>query len=345
MPSFRLSELATVIGADLAGDSDPVISGVASIEAAGPGDITFINKKSLLPNLEVTRASAVLVPPDVECSLPVLRLEDPYAGFVQILQRFAPAREVLFPAGVHPSAVIDAEARIHESVAIGPCAVVAAGAIIGAGSALGPHVIVGAETVIGENCLLYAGAIVRERCVLGREVILQAGAVIGSDGFGYIPGTNGMERVPQIGRVVLEDGVEVGANACIDRATTGDTVIGAGTKIDNLVQIAHNVQVGRHCALSAQCGIAGSCRIGDGVQMGGQVGIGDHLEVGAEAKLAGKSGIWRNIPAGQITLGYPAFERKATLQMVANVRKLPDLMKRLGKLEDRLLGNKQTGKE
>jgi len=345
VPSFRLSEIAADIGANLAGDSDPIITGAAGIETAGPGDITFIQSRSLLPKLATTRAAAVLVKPDMECSLPALRLEDPYKGFVQLLHRFAPAREIVFPAGVHPSAVVDAEATVHESVAIGPCAVVAAGAIIGAGSALGPHVVVGAETVIGENCLLYAGAIVRERCVLGDQVTLQAGAVIGSDGFGYIPGEHGMVRVPQIGRVVLEDGVEVGANACIDRATTGDTVIGAGTKLDNLVQIAHNVQVGQHCALSAQCGIAGSSQIGDGVQMGGQVGIGDHLQVGDEARLAGKSGIWRNIPAGQTTFGYPAFERRETLQMVANVRKLPDLIKRIGKLEDRLLDREQTGKE
>jgi UDP-3-O-[3-hydroxymyristoyl] glucosamine N-acyltransferase len=338
MEPIRLSALARELGLDWEGGQDPLVTGAAGIESAGPGDLTFAHKKEFEPLLASTQAAAVLVRPGVECPVPSLRAEDPYAVFARVLHRFLTPQERLFPPGIHPTAVIDPTARVAADVAIGPYCYVGPGTRVGKGTALGALVVLAPDVEVGQDCLLHHHVTVREACILGNGVVLHPGVVIGSDGFGYLPGQTGLEKVPQVGRVVVEDAVEIGANSCIDRATTGQTVIGAGTKIDNLVQVAHNVQIGPHCAISAQTGISGSCQVGQGVIMGGQVGLADHVRVCDGAKIGAKSGIFREIPAGQTVFGYPAFEFREAWRLVSLQRRLPELQERVRELERRTAG-------
>ncbi len=333
---MRLSELADWLELPWEGEEDPEIDAAAGFSDAGPGTITFVDTPALERRLADTTAGAVIARPGVACPRPVIRAEQPRLVFARVLERFAPPLERVFPAGIHPSAVVAPEAELAEGVAVAPGCVIGPGARIGAGTRLGPRVVVEADAVIGRDCLLHAGAVVRERCRLGDRVVLQAGAVIGSDGFGYVPGPDGLYKIPQIGIVVLEDDVEVGANACIDRATTGVTRIGRGSKIDNLVQVGHNVRIGNWCAISAQSGISGSCVLEDRVTLGGQVGIADHLTVGEGARVAAQSGITRDVPPGQTVFGYPAVEFRRAFRQVALVQRLPALAQRLPELARRL---------
>lgn len=210
---------------------------------------------------------------------------------------------------------------------------VGAGTTVGAGTRLGAHVSLGPDVTVGQRCTLYPQVTVREGCSLGSDVVLHVGVVVGSEGFGYLPGESGLEAVPQVGVVIIEDRVEIGAGSCIDRATTGSTVVGAGTKIDNLIQIGHNVKVGRHCALSAQSGISGSCVLGDGVIAGGQIGIADHVTVGSGARIGAQSGIMKDVEPGASVFGSPALEVGETFRIFGAMRKLPEMVRRLAKLE------------
>ncbi len=337
MSGWRLSELAAGLGLTCEGGHDPLITGVSGIENAGPGDLTFVASRRFESYLEGTRAAAVILKEGVSCPVPCLRAADPQAAFAALLGRFAPSRERVFPPGVHPTAVVDPTAVLGAGAAVGPYAVIGAGARIGDGCALGAHVVVGPDVTLGAGCTLYPHVTLREGCVLGAGVILHAGAVVGSDGFGYVPGPDGLVKIPQVGSVILEDGVEIGANCCIDRAQTDATRIGAGTKIDNLVQVGHNVTVGRACALSAQVGLSGSCRLGDGVVMGGQVGCADHITLGDRVRVGAQSGLDRDVPDGQSVFGYPAVEHRLAFRLVALVRKLPEIVQRLKRLEDAAL--------
>jgi UDP-3-O-[3-hydroxymyristoyl] glucosamine N-acyltransferase len=333
MKAWRLSELAAGLGLTREGD-DPLITGVAGIESAGPGDLTFVGNRRFEKFLAGTRAAAVILKPGVACALPCLRAPDPQSAFAAVLARFAPPRDRIFPPGVHATAVVDATAVMGAGVAVGPYAVIGAGARVGDGCALGAHVVLGPDSVLGPECTLYPHVTVREGCVLGAGVILHAGAVVGSDGFGYVPGPQGLVKIPQVGKVVLEDGVELGANCCVDRAQTDATRIGAGTKIDNLVQIGHNVQIGRSCALSAQTGLSGSCRLGDRVVMGGQAGCADHVTLGNDVRVGAQSGLDRDVPDGQAVFGYPAVEHRLGYRLVSLVRRLPEIVERLKRLEE-----------
>ncbi len=333
MPAVRLSELGAALGLAREGDQDPLLTGAAGIETAGPGDLAYLDHPRFWPHLATTRAGAVILRSGVQCPRPCLRTSAPLASFAAALAWFATPRERIFPPGVHPTAVIDPTARVDAGAAIGPYAVIGAGARVERGAALGAHVVIGPDAVIGPDCLLYPHVTVREGCVLGAGVILHAGAVIGSDGFGYAQGPHGRIKIPQIGTVVLEDGVEVGANACIDRAQTDQTRIGAGTKIDNLVQIGHNCSIGRDCALSAQTGISGSCRLGDRVVTAGQVGCSDHVTIGDDVMVGGKSGIDKDVPAGRRMFGYPALEARQAFRLVVLFKSLPRLVERIRRLE------------
>ncbi len=331
--SLRLSELADRLGVPASGDADPLITGVAGLDDAGEGDITFAEDRRRVKALATTGASAAVVAPEADCPLPALRDADPRAVFTRILALFAPDPDGVFPPGVHPTALVHESAVVAEDAAVGPYAVVGADVEIGADTRLGPHVVLERGVRIGARGRLHAQVTVREDCVLGDDCILHPGAVIGSDGFGYHPGPEGLVRIPQIGIVVLEDRVEIGANTCVDRATTGETRIGAGTKIDNQVQVAHNVRIGANTAISAQTGISGSCVIGSGVSMGGQVGMGDHMSLGDGVKVAGKSGITRDVPAGETVFGYPAVEIRRAFRQVALIQRLPEFFDRLMRLE------------
>src|SRR5262249_8410721 len=289
--------------------------------------------------LGTTRASAVLIPagePVTRGDVAWVRVPSPHLAFARLLALFHPGPS---PApGVHPRAEGHPAARVHPTATVMALAVVEAGAAIGARTVLWPGSYVGEGSQLGEDCVLQPGAVVRERCLLGDRVVLQPGAVVGSDGFGFAfdPAGPAHVKVPQIGIVRIEDEVEVGAGSCIDRATTGETVIGRGTKIDNLVQIAHNVRVGPLSILCAQVGISGSTEVGSGVVMGGQVGVVGHLSIGDGAKIAAQSGVAHDVePGGQVS-GYPAVRRGLWLRQSAALKQLPELLKEIRSLRARL---------
>ncbi len=333
MTGRTLGDIALELGGELLGPGEMTITGYGGLEDAGPGELSFVNSSALADAAGQSKAGALLVPPGFAPDRPAVRVDDPHGAFVRLLAEIAPDPDLLFPPGVHPTAVISPDADVAAAVSIGPFCVIGPGVRLGVGTRLGAHVVLERDVRLGADCLVYSRVTVRYGCLLGDRVILHPGAVIGSDGFGYLPGPSGMTKIPQVGIVVLEDDVEVGAGSCIDRAKAGRTVVGTGTKIDNLVQIGHNVKIGAHCALSAQVGIAGTVVLGEGVFAGGQVGIGDHLEVGPGAKLAGKSGIWRDVPAGETVFGYPALNIKEAFRITSAVRRLPDLIKRWRTLE------------
>ncbi len=327
MTGWTLSDLAQELDGELLGPGDFVVSGVSGLEDAGPGDLSFVAKRGVWAKVGQSNAGALIVGAGQDPDRPAIRVANPYEAFVRLLARFAPDIKLLFPDGVHPTAVVDADADITRAQAVGAYCVIGPGVVLGRGTRLGAHVVVEANVKMGDDCTIYPRVTIQHSCQLGSRVIVHPGAVIGSDGFGYLPGQEGLTKIPQVGIVVIEDDVEIGAGACVDRAMAGRTVIGRGTKIDNLVQIGHNVKIGAHCALSAQVGIAGTSVLEEGVVAGGQVGIGDHLHIGQGAKLAGKSGVWRDVPAGTAVFGYPALNIKEAFRITSAMRQLPDLVR------------------
>lgn len=344
MDPMHLRDLARQLEGEVVGDGGVLITGVAGLEHAGPGDITFLAARDRVEQLAGCAAAAVIVGPGLDVDRPAVRVADPYAAFARLLARLEMDVDRVFPRGIHPTAVVDPTADVSRAAAIGPCCVIGAGTVIGEGTRLGAHVVLGPEVVVGRDGRLHAGVCVRERCRLGDRVILHANCVVGSDGFGYRPGPGGLVKIPQVGIVVLEDDVELGAGTCVDRATVGQTVIGRGTKLDNLVQIGHNVVIGAHCAISAQTGISGSCRLGDRITMGGQVGLADHLTIGDGVKVGAKSGLHRDTPAGSEVFGYPALDAREAFRVASALRKLPDLLRTVARLE-RLVGRASDSRE
>src|SRR2546422_3641324 len=303
---MKLSEIASALGGELRGDGGVEMVDVAPIEDARPGTLTFLADRRLAARLATTRAAAVLLPPDApEVALPSVRVAHPYLAFVA-------AVELLHPppprpaARVDPSAVIAASARLGPGAVVGPRVVIGERTTIGRDATLHPNVTIYHDVAIGDGFTAHAGVVVREGTRIGDRVVLHAGAVIGSDGFGYLPLPEGIRKIPQIGTVVLEDEVEVGANATVDRAALGATVVGRGTKIDNLVMVAHGCRIGPECLLAAQVGLSGSSTLGARVLLGGQVGLAGHQTVGDRAQVAAKSGVHGDVPAGAVYGGYPA---------------------------------------
>lgn len=320
-PGLTLAEAAALTGAALAG-GDPALrlTGAAPLRAAGPGDVAFATGPKVAADLAATRAGACLVPPgmaDAPCAL--LVAADPKSAWVRLAAALHPDPAPV--PGIGPGAQVHPAAVLGPGVEIGPNAVVGAGAELGAGCIVGPTAVIGAGCVLGPGCRIGAGASVA-CAILGAGVILHPGVRLGTDGFGYVPGPRGALKVPQLGRVILGDGVEVGANSCIDRGTGEDTEIGAGTKLDNLVHIAHNVKVGRHCLIMTQVGIAGGTVLGDGCIVAGQAAIRDHVTIGAGVTLAPQSGVTKDIPAGQTWGGSPAVEVRQWRREVAALRRL-----------------------
>lgn len=340
VPSLRLSEVAVLLGGELVGDQDPLIRGVAAIDEAGPGDLTFLASRKFISKLADCRASGVLIGPDDEAPLPAIRVAAPYPAFARFLQEFQTPDDRVFPPGIHPTAVVDEAAMVAPDVAIGPYSVIGAGARIDGGTRLGPHVVIGPDARVGRDCRFYARACLREGCQVGDRVILHVGATLGTDGFGYLPSPQGLQKIPQVGIVVLLDDVEIGSGVCIDRATMGRTVIGAGSKIDNLVQVGHNVRMGSHCAVSAQTGLSGSAVLGDRVTMGGQVGVSHGTRIGSDAMVGGQSGVTRDLPGGARYFGLPAVEAGESFRILGALRKLPELLRRVARLESELSGPK-----
>lgn len=333
---MRLRELAALVGAELENVSfDHEITGVASLQEARLGDLTFFGNPRYLGQLRTSAASAAIVPLEFQEQIkPVLlRVENPSAAFALAVAAFAP-QEVPPQPGIHSAAVVSPSATIGEGVSIGALAVIEDQVKIGSGSVVGSGVFIGRESSLGEECRIYPNVTIRERTRIGRRVILQSGVVIGSCGFGYELQEGRHQKIPQTGIVEIGDDVEIGANTTVDRARFGRTVIGEGTKIDNLVQIAHNVQIGAHTIICAQVGISGSTRIGSYVTLAGQVGLAGHLEIGDKAILGAQSGVSKNVPPGSLLIGAPAKpikQWKETNFYISQIHKLFDRVKDLEK--------------
>jgi UDP-3-O-[3-hydroxymyristoyl] glucosamine N-acyltransferase len=335
---MQLAELAALLGCELRGDGSVEIKRAAPIESAGPGDLTFVANPRYLRFLPESKASAVILPVDVpETAIASLRTADPYVAFAKAVELFF--EPVPFPPGIHPTASIAPDAQIGANACIGAFAVVGVGVRIGADARIAPHVVIYPHVEIGDRFLAHAHATVRERVRIGSDVVLHSGAVIGSDGFGYVPSDGGVRRLLQAGDVVLEDEVEVGANATVDRAMVGSTVLRRGVKIDNLVMIAHGCEIGAYSMIAAQSGLSGSTRVGTWVRMGGQVGAAGHLTIGDGAQIAAQSGIDNSVPAGKTVGGYPAVDIALWRRMVAAGARLPELFKRVRRLERAIGGD------
>ena len=342
MAARTLAELAALVGGEVSGDGSLQVTGVAPLEEAGPGQLSFFANKKYRAAFEASRAGAVVVGPDVAVAggRTVLRSENAYLAFARISTLFNPP-PVAVP-GISPQAAIDPTARVEATAQVGPFVSIGPGAEVGARTILSPGVQLGAGVKVGADCLLHANVVVRERCLIGDRVILQPGCVIGADGFGFATDLVGVGqgprhfKVPQAGIVAIEDDVEIGANACVDRAALGVTRIGRGTKIDNLVQIAHNVVVGPLSILASQVGISGSTRIGMGVAIWGQAGLVGHIEVGDRANIAAQSGVSRDIAAGERVAGTPATSDVRWARNMAAVERLSDLRHELRELKDKV---------
>jgi len=333
MKTFSLLEIAEVVNGTVERFGEDVanirITGINTLSAAGDAEISFLANKRYRHDLLNTEAAAVLlaVNDDAPDYCTVVRVADPYLAFA-LLQRF------FYPKSTpneqrHMSAVIDPSALLVNDVEVAANAVIGANTHIGSGTIIGPGCVIGDGVKIGEHCLLHANAVVCGGCVLGNDVLLQPGAVIGSDGFGYAwDGTQHL-KIPQVGRVILEDDVEIGANTCIDRGAISDTVIERGVKLDNQIQIAHNVRVGAYSVMASQVGISGSTQIGKGCQFGGQAGLAGHIKVGDGVKLAAKSGVMSDLDAGGTYAGAPAMPHRLWLKISALTLKLPEIWKML----------------
>ena len=323
-------EIAALTGAIARGDlGERRISGIAPLDRAGPGELAFMQNPKYAAAFAATHAGLCLTTEKFAANAPrgvgVLVTPAPYRAFVTIAQKLFPSAmrpSSLFEAsGIATGALVHPTARLETGVVIDPAAVIGPRAEIGGGTIIGPTAVIGPEVRIGRDCVIGAGCTI-VHALIGDRVIIHAGTRIGQDGFGYVPGAAGHGKVPQVGRVIIMDGVEIGANTTIDRGAIRDTVIGEGTKIDNLVQIAHNVEIGRHCVLAAHTGISGSCTIGDYVMMGGRVGITDNVTIGAGAMLAAGSGVMSNIPPGEKWGGAPAQPAREWLKANAALRRL-----------------------
>jgi UDP-3-O-[3-hydroxymyristoyl] glucosamine N-acyltransferase len=342
---MKLQELARKLGCRLEGNPDVEIRGVAGIDHAEEGQVTFLANRRYSPLLKTTRASAVLVEDGVVLQrasgcppLAALRTQNPYLAFAQALEFFyePPA----YKPGVHETSVIARSAKIGEGAHIGPYCFVDEEAAIGPGAVLHSFVTIYRGARIGANFFAHAHAVVREGCIVGDRVTLQNGAVIGGDGLGYAKRADGSwHKIVQSGPAVLEDDVEVQANACVDRATVGETRIGRGTKIDDLVLVGHASQVGRNTMLCGQVGLAGSTKIGDNCILAGQVGTAGHLTVGDATVITAQSGVPNDLPARALYSGYPAVENREWLKMMAALKRLPELQRKVAELEKAM----QTG--
>lgn len=336
-----LSELAVIVQGELVGDGSIIIHGATNIEDANENSITFAVSQHT-KKAENSSAGAAIIPLDVDnFAKPCIKVANPRLAFTTLLEIFSPTLTV--ERIIHPQSYVSPTAKIGNNVAVMPFAFVDEGAVVGDNTILFPNSFVGKESIIGQDCLIHANSVVREFCQLGDRVVLQNGSIVGGDGFGFITVDKRHRKVPQVGNVVIHDDVEIGCNTCIDRATTGSTIIGRGTKIDNLVHIAHNDVVGENCFFVAQVGISGSVHVGDNVTFAGQVGSAGHLTIGSNCTFAARSGITNDIPANSFCAGFPARPHREWLKMEAYKHRLPDtndkiktLEKRIAELENKL---------
>jgi UDP-3-O-[3-hydroxymyristoyl] glucosamine N-acyltransferase len=333
---LTVQEIATLVGGELASasSSERKIHGAAAVTEAEEGQVTFFANVKYLPQLKASRATVALVPLDFAEAIPalIIRVANPSLAFAQLLAKFAPA-PIYYQPGVHSTAALGQGVILGENVSIQPFVVIEDGACIGANTVIGAHSYVGHGVEIGQDCLLAPRVTIGARCLLGNRVIIHSGAVLGSDGFGFEMVHGRHVKIPQTGIVQVDDDVEIGANTTVDRARFGRTWIQEGSKIDNLVQIAHNVVVGKHCILVSQAGVSGSTRLGNYVTLAGQVGVVGHVEIGDQAIIAAKSGVSKSVPAKGVVFGYPAGPIQERKEELACIARLPKLYTRVKKLE------------
>lgn len=331
----KLEYLAQLVDGRISGDSQVEISRVLTIDQAGEGDLTFLANPKYLPHLAACRASAIIVAPGVEVEgKNLLVCANPYLAFARILTELQGPK---YPVkGVMPGAVVAASARLGTDVSIYHGCVIGDNVVIGDRCTLFPNVVIYDDVQIGDDCVLHAGSLVREQCILGNRVTLQPGAVIGADGFGFAPDGGGYYKIPQVGIVVLEDDVEIGSCSCVDRAALGETRIERGTKLDNMVQVAHNVTIGADSVIAAQTGIAGSSRIGRHATFGGQSAVSGHVKLGDNITIAGKGGATQNLDGGQVYSGTPAIPHKQWLRASLVFGQLPEMKREMSTLRRQL---------
>jgi len=333
---MTVKELARLLNCPFEGEGSTEIHGFSSLEKAKKGEFCFLSHRQYRPLLEKTKASAVIIPSDEKFDkIPVIRSENPYLAFVKAVEFFY--QQYLPLPEIHPTALVSSSARIGKDVAIGAYSCIGEEAEIGTGSIIFPLVAIYPKVKIGERTIIHSGVSVREGVRLGNEVIIHNGAVIGSDGFGYLQDKHGSPvKIPQTGTVIIEDKVEIGANTAVDRAALGETIIRKGTKIDNLVQVAHNVEIGENSFLAGQAGIAGSSKLGKKVVMGGQAGVADHINIGDNVQMAAQAGIMKDLPADSIVAGTPQMDIREFMRMIASLSRIPELIKTVRKLEAQL---------
>lgn len=331
---MSLQELADRVEGEIAGDGLMMIEGITGIDEAGPGELAFAE----MPHLDralASKAGAVLIPATVvDFAKPAIRVANPRLAFTRLLTLFNPPPNV--ERVVHPSAVVGKNLKLGDEVAVMSFVFLGDDVTIGSGTVIYPFSFIGNGSVIGQNCIIHPHVTIRERSMLGDRVIVQSGAVIGGDGFGYVTVGGSHLKVPQVGNVVIEEDVEIGANTAIDRATTGSTVVRRGTKIDNLVHIAHNDNIGQHCFIVAQTGISGSVTVGDYVTLAGQTGTAGHINIGANSVFIGRAGITKDTPANYFGAGTPARPHQEWLREQVALHKLPEALRKMREMEKRL---------
>ena len=329
---FTAAQIAEKLKGEVIGDGSIELTGLAPADRARPGELTFAENAAYFAAAEQSQAAAILVPESFTGSKKVLiRVANPRIALARVMPMFFPPEA--HPQGIHPSAVIAGSAQVDPSAHIGPGCIVGPRVKLGARAVLMGNNDLGADCEVGEDACLFPNVVLYRGTHLGRRVVIHAGTVIGSDGFGYVLDEGRHRKVLHLGNVIIGDDVEIGANSAIDRGALGSTVIGEGTKIDNLVHVAHNVVIGRHCIVMGQSGFAGSTRLGDYVIVASQTGIADHLKIGNQAMIGAKSGVMRDIPDGGRVVGYPAAPDKQAKRQIIAMQQLPDLIHRLRDLE------------
>lgn len=340
---FTAKQIAAYIGGEIVGDENATVHTFAKIEEGMPGALSFLSNPKYTAYIYDTQSSIVLVNSDFVPEKPIKATLIKTANAYESLAKLMMLYESVKPKkrGISSMASIADSATIGENVYIGPFVYIGERAIVGDNTIIEANTSIGDGATVGNDCLLYNGVTIYHDCKIGNRCILHAGSVVGSDGFGFAPGTNGYDKIPQIGIAILEDDVEIGANTCIDRATMGATIIKRGVKLDNMVQIAHNVVVDEHTVMAAQCGVAGSTKVGTWCMIGGQTGIGGHIKIGHQVKIAGNSGVANSVTDGKAVMGYPAFDHMQFARSTAVFKKLPEMYREMYTLKQEIESLKQ----
>ena len=335
--NYTTGEIARQLDGEVQGDETAVLTGFAALDAAQAGDLTFAENANYFAAAEQSAATAIIAGKEFSSARKIIiRVAHPRVAFARAMAAFFP--EPAYAPGIHPSAAVAASARIDPTAHLGPHCTVGESAQVGAHCVLQAGVVVGDHSVLGEGTNLFPNVVIYPRSQIGRRVRIHAGTVIGGDGFGYVFDSGIQRKVPQIGNVIIGDDVEIGSNSSVDRGALGATIIGQGTKIDNLVQVGHNVTIGEHCILCSQVGVSGSVKLGNYCVLAGQVGLAGHLKIGNHVTIASKSGVMHNIPDGETWLGIPAQPERQAKRVVIAVQRLPDLLKKVAAWERKLTG-------